>query len=104
MTRKLGLKWLFWRLYEANMSRMARRPLASLIRAVASGPKTHRAIQSRAMSSSGAAAADDDGVEFGFLFDIDGVIVRGRQVYNNLMLPKNQRDMIYSISISEISR
>ena len=103
MTPRLGLKRLFWRLHEANMSRMARRPLASLIRAVASGPKTHRAIQSRAMSSSGAAAADD-GVEFGFLFDIDGVIVRGRKVCTNLMLPKNQRDMIYSISISEISR
>ena len=90
MTRKLGLKWLFWRLYEANMSRMARRPLASLIRAVVSGPKTHKAIRSRAMSSSGAAAADD-GLEFGFLFDIDGVIVRGRQVCNNLMLPKKTR-------------
>ena len=69
------------------MSRMARRPLASLIRAAASGPKTHKVIQSRAMSSSDAAAADD-GVEFGFLFDIDGVIVRGRQVCNSLMLPK----------------
>ena len=61
------------------MSRMARRPLASLIRAVASGQKTHKAVQSRAMSSTGTSPADD-GVEFGFLFDIDGVIVRGRQV------------------------
>ena len=99
MTPRLGHK----RLYEADMSRMARRPLASLIRAAASGPKTHKAVQSRAMSSSGTAASDD-GVEFGFLFDIDGVIVRGRQVCNSLMLPKTQRDMMYSLCISEISR
>ena len=63
------------------MSRMARRPLANLIRAAATtGPK-HGAIQSRSSSSSDdASTAVDDDVNFGFLFDIDGVIVRGREV------------------------
>ena len=62
------------------MSRMARRPLANLISAaVKTGPK-HGTIQSRSSSSSDDASTAADDVNFGFLFDIDGVIVRGREV------------------------
>ena len=60
------------------MSRMARRPLASLIRAAATSGPSNGAIQSRAARSCSSSTAAD--VEFGFLFDIDGVIVRGREV------------------------
>ena len=62
------------------MSRMARRPLANLIRAAVTGSK-RTAIHSRSRASLSTSSADSDSeVDFGFLFDIDGVIVRGRDV------------------------
>ena len=60
------------------MSRMARRPLANLLRAAATGSK-RTAIHSRSRASLSTSPADSE-VDFGFLFDIDGVIVRGREV------------------------